>query len=860
MSRFGSSSRERSKKEPQNGSVSSKFTPELTGRQINLSRNQQTRHSLIKAEPKENSNTVNETPASNVEVPLTLEFKHSWSRHLVPSSAQRQPPQSASNVVKQSYDLSNKRLTNTYSLGSSGIDLNAYIKTTRKSEPELDLDGPQSPQARPPLSIPIERSPTVKRSIRSPFSSPNRKVLLSPKFPILDSPVRKVAKRLSVSSVGGIGLSGGSVDVTRSSIGQASIRTYRGITLRRCFDTWKVESKLSKGLLLARENSVIIHLKNRMLKNMLQDWNLYVFSKECYQFMIKRKGLKCLHRWIRKRHLRISKYCAAKRGFQNRLKKQFIQSLFKLVYYKRKRKKKDKKKIEADQCFRKNLLFKTFVNWKFNIRAIKRLKEMEQEQLNRKKKINQFMSHTNVQPNPSTTKIPKNNRINSTLPINQSKKPQNPPFPPKTHIIGTVDGIPLEQLKISEITEEFGKSNGLNSYSILPPPYSEIHEKLSYSATPPPVYSDLISEIPSSRASIDNQQYREWKQNETDRENQSIQSNVITHQKSINMPLSARSNTTSHSSETKTEKPIRSSSSSRVRQTPVEPSGFDTAEPKEARAISRGSFRKGLPADEGLEDRVNARRERVRQLQEAARNRVQQQQKQHQRVQRNQDLEEEELAKKFREEGRRKQQEINAQNEKKNVKMSEEMKKKLGIARDFRKKWLLVCYGLSPWRRFLQLAIVDWDRARRFHNDQCLRRAWLGLAAVAATVRLDRARKEQRQSIQAAAHYKRGLMKRIWWGWRLHRKTLKAKQRSVFAHFSSHCVSRRSFKAWKVSYERSLRSTARKMRDAAKRGNLVVLKHYWKQWSGFLKNSLEEREIRLRSKNTWSNVQQWLNK
>jgi hypothetical protein len=69
---------------------------------------------------------------------------------------------------------------------------------------------------------------------------------------------------------------------------------------------------------------------------------------------------------------------------------------------------------------------------------------------------------------------------------------------------------------------------------------------------------------------------------------------------------------------------------------------------------------------------------------------------------------------------------------------------------------------------------------------------------------------------------------------------------------------RRSFRAWQIAFERSVRHTTRQLRSVQPRGDRSVLRHFFRQWCAFHAGRLEEREIRHRVNSKWAAVQGWM--
>lgn len=69
---------------------------------------------------------------------------------------------------------------------------------------------------------------------------------------------------------------------------------------------------------------------------------------------------------------------------------------------------------------------------------------------------------------------------------------------------------------------------------------------------------------------------------------------------------------------------------------------------------------------------------------------------------------------------------------------------------------------------------------------------------------------------------------------------------------------RRSFHAWRVAYERSIRLEVRQLRSVQPRGDFVRKRYYFRQWHSHYLGQLKEREIRMRVNSKWAAVQSWM--
>lgn len=123
-------------------------------------------------------------------------------------------------------------------------------------------------------------------------------------------------------------------------------------------------------------------------------------------------------------------------------------------------------------------------------------------------------------------------------------------------------------------------------------------------------------------------------------------------------------------------------------------------------------------------------------------------------------------------------------NKEKQRTLAGEMKKQQSSVDNFRKKTLLVRYGLAPWRRLVSLNHCHERAAQDFHRHQLINRYFSKFFAYALSLKTERKRKEFRQMSLAENHYRRGLIKKMMYKWKLYRKLLKAKAKAVTGNFS----------------------------------------------------------------------------
>jgi hypothetical protein len=93
-------------------------------------------------------------------------------------------------------------------------------------------------------------------------------------------------------------------------------------------------------------------------------------------------------------------------------------------------------------------------------------------------------------------------------------------------------------------------------------------------------------------------------------------------------------------------------------------------------------------------------------------------------------------------------------NSQRTMALQAELKKKLEIAMEFRKRELLIRCGLSPWLRYIAICRNQDDDAMHFHANKLQHRYWQYLKSYYVTMKTERVRREYRLSIMANVHYK----------------------------------------------------------------------------------------------------------
>ena len=170
-------------------------------------------------------------------------------------------------------------------------------------------------------------------------------------------------------------------------------------------------------------------------------------------------------------------------------------------------------------------------------------------------------------------------------------------------------------------------------------------------------------------------------------------------------------------------------------------------------------------------------------------------------------------------------------------------------------------FGLGPWRFLMELARLNTGKAVSFAADRLKQWAWHCLLGYHRAHRADRARREYRLSLQATAHYRNKLLRSVYRQWSLLRRVLRAKAKAVTGHFSRYTLVRRSMKAWKVAYQRSLTNTAYLMHTiGSPHFNRSLTRRVWNMWRRFHEEMQFDREAQQRANSKWTRMQGYLQK
>lgn len=176
----------------------------------------------------------------------------------------------------------------------------------------------------------------------------------------------------------------------------------------------------------------------------------------------------------------------------------------------------------------------------------------------------------------------------------------------------------------------------------------------------------------------------------------------------------------------------------------------------------------------------------------------------------------------------------------------------------FRLSQLLIKYGFAPWQRLVAEARINEDKADEYRDDRLLSQHFMALRGYFLSVKKERVRIEHAQSHMAAAHVKRGLIRRHWRHWQLYRRMLRAKAVAVTGEFSRFSAIKRTWRIWRVALERSRRHEMMALRLHSAKGDRCVLNHCFQRWSEYMEGVHLRREVESRTEQTWQKIQSWL--
>ena len=193
------------------------------------------------------------------------------------------------------------------------------------------------------------------------------------------------------------------------------------------------------------------------------------------------------------------------------------------------------------------------------------------------------------------------------------------------------------------------------------------------------------------------------------------------------------------------------------------------------------------------------------------------------------------------------------------VQRKDERRQKLvASVQHFRRDNLLVRWGLAPWQQLLSLRREQEMAAVQFRAERLLTASFLAYKGHFYAEKRARKRREHAASHMAGAHFKAQLLRNHFRAWMLHRRMLKAKAKAVTGAFSRFSHVRRGWKGWQLAQQRVQRRRALEMRRFGRRGDRLVLKHFYKKWVRAHEDGVIEREAAARANETWSKVQSWL--
>lgn len=181
-------------------------------------------------------------------------------------------------------------------------------------------------------------------------------------------------------------------------------------------------------------------------------------------------------------------------------------------------------------------------------------------------------------------------------------------------------------------------------------------------------------------------------------------------------------------------------------------------------------------------------------------------------------------------------------------------------AKIFYEKRLAVKYGLAPLRILVDMASANLNKAVVFYEDLLLRRYWCLLYGYSKAMKMQWLRREQLLSARALTHYHNSIVKKVLVSWKLILRISRAKARAISGQATSFSPKKRAFNAWKVAFDRERRLSLKKLRSVSKRGDLCVCRYFWIKWIEHVGAERLETEIRMRSRNTWDKVRNWIKK
>jgi len=258
-----------------------------------------------------------------------------------------------------------------------------------------------------------------------------------------------------------------------------------------------------------------------------------------------------------------------------------------------------------------------------------------------------------------------------------------------------------------------------------------------------------------------------------------------------------------------------------------------------------------------LEERIRARKEKIALLQKQAVSRVQNRNKEHERLVKEKEQKEAEALVKLQEDHRAQLESAKAEAQKTKEQIGE-LKRKIKAAEKCYRNHLVISVGWKGFLALIEHTRLNWAKAVNYFDDSLLQATWIAFYGYCMMQKQERMRKEARQSSMALAHYRRKLVRSTWRRWILHRRMLRAKAVAVTGHFSRFTCSRRAFGAWRIALERSRRRQVQQLRAVQPRGNRCILRFFWARWMAFFQEALVEREVKNRTDLQWSRVQSWL--
>eukprot|EP01038_Epipyxis_sp_PR26KG_P007428 gene7428-10124_t len=258
-----------------------------------------------------------------------------------------------------------------------------------------------------------------------------------------------------------------------------------------------------------------------------------------------------------------------------------------------------------------------------------------------------------------------------------------------------------------------------------------------------------------------------------------------------------------------------------------------------------------------IDTHSESRRDRLLLLRKQAEDRIIAKKFEDEKLKREKARKEEEEAELIRQEYRKrvldKKEVTSRQNDENNL-----LKLNLIKAKQFRSYQLLIRFGISPWKEYLDYMRNLARISKRFRAEKlitCVFNAWSGYVIM---VKLAKARLEVKKLSVSNSFYRRKLLQRIMISWKMISIILKKKEKSVARHFTRYTQLKKSFHAWGILLERMRRIEIQKLQFVKPRGDRCTCRYYFSNWKNYLEDVHFNRELKLRIDNKWAKLQSWI--